>query len=352
MAPDVFDRSRWSRQNRHVLSIRLRMLRPMSEIYVWPEEVSISIDGAPNLLEAMTDAGVAIPHLCGGRARCSTCRVRVMEGGDHLPRRTPAEQAMAEKLDFTDDIRLACQTDVRGDVRLWRLVLDAIDIEMASQLGDGHYAGPVGREVEAVVMFVDVAGFTTMSEHLPPYDVVHILNRFFTRAGASVEASGGRVDNYMGDGFLALFGVHGEPDAALRAVEASLGICAVASDMSNYVKPIFGHSFEVRVGVGLGDVILGLMGDDASARETVIGDVVNTTSRLESANKTTGTRILVTEAIRERTATTVEYGQSFELDLHGKAGQVTAHEVLAVSAPDRATGTDSPDMSEEDARPL
>jgi class 3 adenylate cyclase len=305
----------------------------MSEVFVWPEEMSISIDGEPNLLDALTGAGVAIPHLCGGRARCSTCRVRVMAGGDHLPPRTPAEQAMAEKLDFTDDIRLACQTDVLGSVRLWRLVLDAIDIEMASQLGEPHYQGPVGREIEAVVMFVDVAGFTTMSEHLPPYDVVHILNRFFTRAGATVEACGGRVDNYMGDGFLALFGVHDEPDAALRAVEASLGFCEVESDMSNYVKPIFGHSFEVRVGVGLGDVILGLMGDDSSARETVIGDVVNTASRLESANKTTGTRILVTEAIHARTSTSVDYGQSFELDLHGKAGRVKAYEVLAMSAP-------------------
>lgn len=307
----------------------------MSEIYVRPEDVSISIGEDQNLLAVMSEAGVGIPHLCGGRARCSTCRVRVMDGVDMLSDRTAAEQAMAEKLDFTDDIRLACQTDVHGSVRLWRLVLDAIDIEMASQLDEGHYVGPVGREVEAVVMFVDVAGFTTMSEHLPPYDVVHILNRFFTRAGAAVEGCGGRVDNYMGDGFLALFGLHGEPDAALKAIEASLGICKVAADMSRYVEQIFGHHFAVRVGVGVGDVILGLMGDESSARETVIGDVVNTASRLESANKTTGTRILVTDEIRERTATTVKYGRHFDLDLHGKTGQVLAHEVLSLLTDER-----------------
>ena len=316
----------------------------MSEIFVWPEEMSVSFEGDENLLAAMTEAGVGIPHLCGGRARCSTCRVRVMDGADMLGDRTAAEQKMADKLDFTDDIRLACQTEVHGSVRLWRLVLDAIDIEMASQLGEGHYVGPVGREVEAVVMFVDVAGFTKMSEHLPPYDVVHILNRFFTRSGATIESNGGRVDNYMGDGFLALFGLHGEPDAALKAVEASLGICAVASDMNTYVQEIFGHPFAVRVGVGVGDVIVGMMGDESSARETVIGDVVNTASRLESANKSTGTRILVTDEIRKRTPTAVEYGQTFDLDLHGKAGQVVAHEVISVIPPDSPHHDEAPQV--------
>ena len=70
---------------------------------------------------------------------------------------------------------------------------------MASQLGKGHYVGPVGREVpDAAVMFTDVAGFTAMSETLPAYDVVHILNRFFNRVEAAVHSEGGRVDRLHG----------------------------------------------------------------------------------------------------------------------------------------------------------
>ena len=123
---------------------------------------------------------------------------------------------MAARLSFPNEVRLACQTELSGSVRLWRLVLDRIDVEMASQLGKGHYRGPVGREVEeAAVMFTDVVGFTTMSESLPAYDVVHILNRFFSRVGAAVESQGGRVDNYMGDGLLAVFGVNNESGTAL-----------------------------------------------------------------------------------------------------------------------------------------
>ena len=238
---------------------------------------------------------------------------------------------MAAKLEFPDEIRLACQTDAGGSVRMWRLVLDKIDVEMASQLGKGHYAGPVGREVEeAAVMFTDVAGFTSMSETLPAYDVVHILNRFFARVETAVESHDGRVDNYMGDGLLAVFGVNDELNPALAAVKAGLEAIEVAADMHEYVSRIYGCSFNVRVGISLGEVIFGLMGGESSARETVVGDVVNTASRLESANKTTGTRMLVTDDVRARTGATVEYGRSFDLDLAGKDGQVTGHEVVGL----------------------
>lgn len=303
----------------------------MFEMFVWPEEISVPLDGERNLLEAASEAGIAMARLCGGRGRCSTCRVRILEGSEELSERTPTERAMAAKLDFPDEIRLACQTRVHASVQLWRLVLDDVDLEMASQLGGGHYSGPVGREVEAAVMFVDVAGFTAMSEHLPPYDIVHILNRFFDRSGAAIESHHGRIDNYMGDGFLALFGIDGNPNRELDAVRAGLDIVEVAASMSTYLDRIYGHPFRVRVGVCVGDVIFGLMGADSSARETVIGDVVNTASRLEAANKTTGTSMLVTDKVRARTSAAVEYGQRFHLDLPGKDGHVVAHEVLRLS---------------------
>ncbi|MGI9647308.1 MAG: adenylate/guanylate cyclase domain-containing protein [Acidimicrobiia bacterium] len=305
----------------------------MHEVFVSPDEKKIPLVDSANLLELAVDAGVAIAHLCGGRARCSTCRVRIVEGHAALAGRTESETAMAEKLDFPDEIRLACQTEVQGSVRLWRLVLDRTDAEMASQLGRGHYVGPVGREVdEAAVMFTDIAGFTAMSESLPAYDIVHILNRFFSRAGEAIEAHGGRVDNYMGDGVLSVFGIDGEADTALSAIKAGLAVLDVASDMHDYVNLIYGHAFKVRVGIGLGEVIFGLMGAESMSRETVIGDVVNVASRLEAANKEAGTKMLVTDDIQARTAATVEYGRRFDLDIRGKAGQIIAHEVLGLTS--------------------
>ena len=102
----------------------------------------------------------------------------------------------------------------------------------------------------------------------------------------------------------------------------------VARDMHDYVHMIYGHEFRVRVGIDIGDVIFGLMGGEGTARETVIGDIVNVASRIEAANKETGTEMLVTDAVRTRTQDRVEFGKRFNLDLRGKAGVIAAHEVL------------------------
>jgi len=304
----------------------------MPEMFVLPDEVAVPLVEGETLLAMAVEAGLPIAHLCGGRARCSTCRIRVIEGLDTLSDRTEAEAAMADRLDFPDEVRLACQTRANGEVRFWRLVLDKVDVEMASQLGKGHYVGPVGREIaRAAVLFTDVAGFTSMSETLPAYDVVHILNRFFNRVEAAVQAEGGRVDNYMGDGLLAVFGIDGEGDTSLGAVRSGLALVEIAADINDYVSMIYGRTFEVRVGISLGEVIFGLMGGEASARKTVIGDVVNTASRLEAANKTTGTTILVSEEIKAETVDTIEYGRRFELELSGKAGHITAYEAIGLA---------------------
>jgi adenylate cyclase len=105
--------------------------------------------------------------------------------------------------------------------------------------------------------------------------------------------------------------------------------------MNEYVSSIYGHEFRVRVGIAVGEVIFGMMGGESSARETVIGDVVNTASRLESANKTTATTMLVTETVHSGTIGRVEYRRRFDLDLPGKDGHVVAHEVVSlIDTPD------------------
>lgn len=235
---------------------------------------------------------------------------------------------MADRLDFPEEIRLACQTKSDGSLRIGRLVLDTTDVELASQIGQKKMVGPVGREVDVAVVFTDIVDFTSMADTLPAYDVVHLLNRFFARATTLVEEHGGRVDNYIGDAVFAVFGVEGNPDPALGAVRTGLGILDIAEDLTSYLGRIYQFDFRVRVGVHYGEVLFGLIGAKSAARETVIGDAVNVASRLEAANKETGTSILASDAIRALTAEQINYGQRFELDLRGKTGLVTAHEVL------------------------
>jgi len=305
----------------------------MSEIQVWPDGVEVAFEPEVNLLEMLVDADIPIAHLCGGRARCSTCRVFVVDGLSKLSERTVEEEAMATKLDLPDEVRLACQTTLSGSVSLRRLVLDETDVLLASQLGRPALVGPVGREAHVAVLFADVVGYTKMSDALPPYDIVHLLNRFFSRTRDVIETNSGVIDNYMGDAVLALFGLHGEPEPALSAVRSGLGVLEVAGELTRYIERIYGMGFGVRVGVDFGEVIFGLIGAGEAARETVIGDTVNVASRLESANKETGSAMLVSDAIHERTHHEVTFGRRHELDLRGKVGRVVAHEVVAVANP-------------------
>ena len=314
----------------------------MPQISVWPEEVVVPFDSSVNLLAALVAAGLPIAHLCGGKARCSTCRVAVIEGLDDLSDRTEPEIAMATKLDFPDVVRLACQTTVSDSLRLRRLVLDDQDLELASQLGKPKFVGPIGREIDVAVMFVDVVGYTRMAEGLPAYDVVHLLNRFFTRADSIVAGNAGTIDNYMGDAILAVFGINDDPDSALSAVRSGIGVLEVAKELTRYIERIYGLSFRVRVGIDFGEVVFGLMGAESTARETVIGDAVNVASRLEVANKETGTEILVTDAVYNETQNDVLFGRRFELDVRGKEERVVAHEVIGlqkIEAPVKPTSS-------------
>lgn len=302
----------------------------MTDILCEPDHVTVPFDGDVNLLETLVESGIPITHLCGGRARCSTCRVRVSVGLDELSDRTEPETAMAQRLDFPAEIRLACQTTVSAPLTLRRLVLDKEDVHLASQLGRHGLHGPIGREVDVAVLFADVAGFTPMTEALPPYDVVHMLNRFFDGAGEVIESNGGRVDNYIGDAILALFGVDHEPQPTVAAIRSGLGLLEVARDLDHYVKRIYGRSFRVRIGVDYGEVVFGLVGAEGSARETAIGDVVNVAARLQAANKDVGTEMLVSDAVFSGCSAHIDFGQTFDLDLRGKVGRVRAHEVLGV----------------------
>ncbi|MEN9796816.1 MAG: Adenylate cyclase 1 [Pseudomonadota bacterium] len=292
----------------------------MPNVHVEPEKRVVQAEESRSLLDALKQAGIDITHACGGRARCSTCRVAVVEGLERCEARNEAEEAMARKLSLGDDIRLACQTRVTGEVAVRRLVLDEVDLKLASQrvaLG-----AAVGRDAELAVMFSDVANFTPFSEALTAYDVVHTLDRWFTVSGDVVERHGGRVDNYMGDGFLAVF------EDAERAVDAGLALADAAAGLSRYTQGAFSLPFSTRMGIHWGSVVVGTLGASHNRRSTTMGDVVNMAARIEAANKELGTTLLVSSDVEARLGDRFARGRRAELALKGKSGVHALVEIL------------------------
>ena len=123
---------------------------------------------------------------------------------------------------------------------------------MASQL-DRSTATRVGEVREVTVFFSDIVGFTAMAETLSPYDVMYLLNRYFVQAGELIERNGGYIDKFVGDGMMALFGVDGQKDAPIRAVNAALQTLAAIDRMKPFVASMYKLDFDIRIGLHHGE---------------------------------------------------------------------------------------------------
>jgi len=295
---------------------------------------TIEIGSETTLLRASLDHGIAHTHVCGGNAKCSTCRVLVTQGLDHCCPRNEREARLARDRRFSADIRLACQTTVSGDVTLRRLVLDAEDILLVDAEAQNGAVASAGEERQVAILFADIRNFTAFSEAQLPYDVVHALNRYFNRVGAAVMRHRGQIDNFIGDGMMALFG------ATAEAANPGLDAVRAALDMLNEVaamRPYFDaqYKFDLRIGIGIhyGEVVLGAVGFGERRRLTAVGDAVNLASRIEGANKDAGTSLLVSDSAWEQVRGAVVCGKVLEVPLRGKSGKNSLYEIIALAGP-------------------
>ena len=250
------------------------------------------------LLEIFREAGIPHASVCGGRARCSTCRVQIISGGENLqPADTHERKVLSRAGVNTPDIRLACQIRPRDSISIVPLVpAGRVTDRQSSRDRYAH-----GVEQIVTLMFIDIRGFTKFSEGRLPYDVVHILNHYMGRMSEEITASSGYVDKFMGDGIMAIFGMdeatgHGAANALRAAVEISK-----AMDELNWIhKADLSEPLRIGIGIHTGEAILGRIGTSkahsAGERITALGDTVNTASRLEALTKQLGVEIVISQS--------------------------------------------------------
>ena len=134
----------------------------------------------------------------------------------------------------------------------------------------------------------------------------------------------------MGDGLLVLFGLDDPAGAALDAVRCGLEMLEVVEAMRPYLETHFGKHLPIGLGLHYGEVVLGTVGIGSRRQLTAIGDPVNLASRIESANKETGTEFLISQAAYEQVRDRILTGQRFELEIKGKTGTYAAYEVVGL----------------------
>ncbi len=303
----------------------------MPSVEVWPDHRIYEAQETSTLLAGAVQNGISFTHACGGNARCSTCRVMILEGCSNLTPPTDAEKLISEKLQFNSNIRLACQTRSRGDVKLRRLVLDEEDYLLTKQSEGSMELAPVGKEEKIAILFADIRGFTTFSEPLPSYDVIHVLDRYFHLMGRVIHRNQGYINNYMGDGLMALFEPNIPVSPALAAIQSGIEMLQTLEKLKVYLNSLYGKNFEIRIGIHYGEAVLGTVGCGPDRRRTAIGDAVNLASRIESMNKVAGTKFLVSEAVYKETEQSVRFGQTFTFPIIGKTGEFKLFEVVGLT---------------------
>lgn len=270
-----------------------------------------------------------IPHIheCGGEGRCSTCRIIVLEDSKNISDRNELEEELARSKGFECDIRLACQTKPTGDVKIRRLVIDTEDIEIAI----AEKSSTSGKYSRVAILFSDIRNFTRFSEETLPYDVIHLLNRYYKQMGQAVLDHNGYIDKYIGDGLMAIFGMDGKESpetVCLNALLAAEQMKQKLIEFNQYSKTHFNVEFKIGIGIHYGYAIVGEIGHTQKKQLTAIGDSVNFASRIESKTKKAETDLLASEEFYKIVSSRVQRGRIFKTKLKGKTGEYLLYEIL------------------------
>ena len=248
----------------------------------YPDGRSVRVPIGFSVLEASRSAGVPHASICGGRGRCSTCRIRIIAGAGDVPAASFGEQAVLQRTAADPGVRLACQSRPVGDVSVVPLLPSNWPL---AALRRGEWPMP-GEERFIVVLMVDMRNSTRLVETCLPFDAVFIVDRFVTAAAAAVEANGGRVSHFLGDGLMATFGLRcGSKEACLQALSALLAIGRNVAALNTVLVTETGEGVRFGTGVHCGSSVVGEIGPGAMRTFTTLGDAANVAARLEELNK-------------------------------------------------------------------
>ncbi len=248
------------------------------------------------VLETLRAGGIPHASVCGGRARCTTCRVLVTKGLDQLPAAAGLEAKALSRIGATPGTRLACQIRPEADLAVMPLL--AAD---ATPADCGARGGLEGRERQITVVFVDMRGSTTLGEAKLPYDVLFILNQFFQTMTTALVSTHGHYSQFTGDGLMALYGLYDKDEAsgAADAVRGAREMLTKLDELNGRLRADLRQPLQIGIGIHYGEAIVGAMGPPHSQIITAIGDTVNTCARLESLTKDYGCVVIISRQAAE-----------------------------------------------------
>lgn len=286
---------------------------------------SVRIRPGPTLLEISRAHGISHASICGGRARCTTCRVLITHGAYSLPEPNPAESRALSLIAAPPRVRLACQIRPSADI----IVRPLVPLSEAEKSGTRRDPHRWGIEQRITIMFSDLRSFTKLAEKLYPYDVVYLLNRYFELMSNVILRNGGRIDKFTGDGIMALFGVDDPGGAGARnAIFAARAMGDALSDLNEEFRSTLEEPLRMGIGIHTGPAILGRVGTagkQGGSELTALGDTVNTASRLEGATKEFAVLCVVSDETLNLSGLAFRDTQIRDISVRGREKKIHVH---------------------------
>jgi adenylate cyclase len=277
-----------------------------------------------SILEALRDEGLPHAAVCGGRARCTTCRVRVGDGLAHLPPPARLEAQALGRIEAPPNVRLACQCRPTRDVAVTPLLPPNAGPSSIAQ----PRSGAQGRERPIVAMFVDLRDSTRLGEGRLPYDVVFLMNQFFAEMHGALRATGGYYAQFRGDGLLALYGLESALAQACRAaIEGAAEMQARIEKLNRTLAADLEEPLRIGIGIHAGVAIVGTMGPPDAPIYSAIGDMVNTAARLENMTKAFGCTLVVSDAALKEAGLQAGDAALHQVRVRGKTERLAVYAV-------------------------
>jgi adenylate cyclase len=289
---------------------------------------TIRVPKGLSVLEASLRYQVPHASVCGGRARCSTCRIRVIGDCTSLPRPSNREAFVLNRAGSDADpaIRLACQLRPENDLSFFQIFTPQA---APTRHGPSH----IGEERYLVSMFVDMRGSTRLAENRLPFDTVFVVNRFLGAVSKAVIECGGQPNQFLGDGQLALFGLATNKQTACRQALAAAGRISVhVEELNQFLKNDLREPIRFGIGIHGGEVIVGDIGYRDHMVFTALGDAVNVAARLQDMTKSLGCEVVFSDEVRATAGLADDALPRQDVEIRGRAGPMSVCVVAKADA--------------------
>lgn len=309
-----------------LLARLVRQSRNRRRLYhvMYPENRRVAVEIGTSVLEASRLGGIPHASVCGGRGRCSTCRVRIVAGARDLPAPSPEEVRVLHRVGAPPSVRLACQLRPTRDLA----VVPVLPPTASARDARPEFSQRTGQESDVAVLFADIRQFSRVAEQRLPYDVVFLLNRYFDAVGRAIERSGGVPNQFTGDGVMAIFGVDAPPEQGCRAALAAAAEMLRAIDaLSHELAEELGAPLRIGIGIHAGPAVVGHMGYGVARYLTAVGDTVHVASRLQDLTKTYSCELVISQAVADAGGLDVSAWPRHELTVRNRAEPVVIYVV-------------------------